>query len=323
MNAGAIRAQQCAAGQVGAVCKHSDSYCLLWWGVNSVSMSGGVSVSWMFLATQQESCHLHLFTFGWPKMNGVYFLPLTPSPHFSVVAPHLHVHFSQFLPKGIFFLFALLTLLLHLGAQRRVAIVHQFADLCHRRIGQYLYNRGDLRLKANTVRHHRQVCLLLVHGQMCAAGGCGCCCGSRAGTDPHTEVWPVTCKQPRESNSQVCVSLMCPQLLWFFKARESPPDDVSLLSSITSQAATWANMSRETERKSLTAGFKFLCFCGLIHWCLHIPQRLFLQTALIYIYQEFRPLPHLTGDVGPSNFREWLYSEQKKIFLCSHILFRF
>lgn len=29
VNAGAIRAQQCAAGQVGAVCKHTDSYCWL------------------------------------------------------------------------------------------------------------------------------------------------------------------------------------------------------------------------------------------------------------------------------------------------------
>lgn len=112
-----------------------------------------------FLPRSRRAAIPRLFTFGWPKMNGVHFLPLIPSPHFPLAAPHLHVHFSQFLPKGIVLLLALLPLLVHLGAQRRVAIVHQFADLRHRRIGQYLYDRGDLRLKANTVRHHRQVCL--------------------------------------------------------------------------------------------------------------------------------------------------------------------
>lgn len=128
---------------------------------------------------QQAGCSLHLFTFEWPKLNGGDLLPLTASPHLPLITPHLHVHVSQLLPQDVVLLLAFLPLLLHLGAQRRVAIVHQFANLRHRGIGQYLYNRGDLRLEADTVRHHHQVCLSV-------AARTDVCGGTRVSTDQQT-----------------------------------------------------------------------------------------------------------------------------------------
>ena len=124
----------------------------------------------------QASCCLHLFTFGRPEL-----LPLNSSPHLPLVAPHLHVHVSQLLPQRVVLRLALVALLLHLGTQRREAIVHQFTDLRHRRVGQYLYDRGNLRLEADTVRHH---CL----GCVCVRARTGVRVRARLSTNPHAGV---------------------------------------------------------------------------------------------------------------------------------------
>ncbi|TNN62764.1 hypothetical protein EYF80_026990 [Liparis tanakae] len=87
-------------------------------------------------------------------MNGVRFLPRTPSPHLPLVAAHLHVDLPQLPPQRVVLPLALVALPVHLGAQRGVAVVHQLADLRHGRIRQDLDDRGDLRLEANAVRHH-------------------------------------------------------------------------------------------------------------------------------------------------------------------------
>ena len=66
------------------------------------------------MTSHAEASLLHLFTFGWPKMNGVHLLPLTPSPHLPLIAPHLHVYLLQFPPQRVVLLLAPLALLVHL-----------------------------------------------------------------------------------------------------------------------------------------------------------------------------------------------------------------
>lgn len=126
-------------------------------------------------------------TFGRPKMSRVMLLALTPSPHPPLTAPHLHVHVSQPLPQGSVLLLALLPLLLHLRAQRRVTVVHQFANFGYRRVGQHLYDGGDLRLEADAVRHRGPRC------RSARTDARGRRCGARASGDPRTDVWPKTC----------------------------------------------------------------------------------------------------------------------------------
>lgn len=129
-----------------------------------------------------HTCQLHPFTFRWPEMGVVHhFFPQVPSFHLPLVASHLHVHFSQLLPQDAVLFLALLSLQVHLGAQHCVAIVHQFADLSNRRVGEKLNNGSDLRLEAHTVRHHQQhhssVCrtILLANGSahLCVLGVLG------------------------------------------------------------------------------------------------------------------------------------------------------
>lgn len=219
---------------------------VMWWSESGTWTDSEQEDVWCISFMSPDQCqqaswhHLHHFTFGWPELNGGDLLPLTPSPHLPLVAPYLHVHVSEPLPQDIVLLLALLPLLLHLRAQRRVAIVHQFADLRHRGIGQDLYDRGDLRLEADTVRHHHRLLYLCVPARADVRGG-------RLLRGGGQQMRPLMCDWRHATSAESAspclpIIMCCSTMLWLYEVRESLPDDVSLLFGIAEQSAEWKSV---------------------------------------------------------------------------------